>query len=274
MRSFFFNFAYAYYQIIVESLSINGIKIAFEVSGNPMGYPVIILHGWGCDHSTVRFIASCLEDHMKVVNVDLPGHGSSEEPSTVWGTADFASVIVNLIQTLNLQDVSLIGHSFGGRTSILTASQTPVRKLVLVDSAGIKPKRSLDYYRKVYSFKLIKALAPVFLGKRKSQNLINKLRNKKGSADYNAASPMMKNVMSRCVNEDLKHILPAIDCPTLLIWGENDTATPLSDAKTIERLVPDAGLVAFPGCGHYSFLDNPGGFKSVIREFFKDELKS
>ncbi|MDE6143022.1 MAG: alpha/beta hydrolase, partial [Muribaculaceae bacterium] len=79
-------------------------------------------------------------------------------------------------------------------------------------------------------------------------------------------------VMSRCVNEDLKSVMPEINAPSLLIWGEDDTATPLSDAKTMERLIPDSGLVSFPGCGHYSFLDNPSGFRAVVKEFFKVEL--
>ena len=84
---------------------------------------------------------------------------------------------------------------------------------------------------------------------------------------------MMRAILSKCVNEDLKHVMPLIKAPTLLIWGENDTATPLSDAKTMEKLIPDAGLVSFPGCGHYSFLDNPVGYKAVIKEFLKNELK-
>ena len=62
--------------------------------------------------------------------------------------------------------------------------------------------------------------------------------------------------------------MPAIKAPTLLIWGEDDTATPLADAETMKRLIPDAGLVSFPGCGHYSFLDNPFGFKAAVTSFF------
>ena len=73
--------------------------------------------------------------------------------------------------------------------------------------------------------------------------------------------------MSICVNEDLKHVMPSIKAPTLLIWGEKDTATPLKDAKTMERLIPDAGLVSFEEAGHYSFLDNPGQFRAVIQSF-------
>ncbi|MDE7369928.1 MAG: alpha/beta hydrolase, partial [Muribaculaceae bacterium] len=88
-------------------------------------------------------------------------------------------------------------------------------------------------------------------------------------SDYRNSSPKMRAIMSKVVNEDLCHLMPEISAPTLLIWGENDTATPLSDAKKMERLIPDAGLVSFPGCGHYSFLDNPGQFAAVLNSFLK-----
>ena len=78
---------------------------------------------------------------------------------------------------------------------------------------------------------------------------------------------MMRRILSKVVNEDLTDRLPLIKAPALLIWGENDTATPISDARTMERLIPDAGLVSFPGCGHYSFLDNPRQFSAVLQSF-------
>ena len=71
----------------------------------------------------------------------------------------------------------------------------------------------------------------------------------------------------------LCHLMPMIKCPTLLVWGENDTATPLADALKMERLIPDAGLVTFSGAGHYSFLDNPYQFAAVIRSFLSEEMK-
>lgn len=77
----------------------------------------------------------------------------------------------------------------------------------------------------------------------------------------------MRAIMSKVVNEDLTPLLSSVSKPTLLIWGENDTATPISDAKKMEQLIPDAGLVSFPGCGHYSFLENPIQFKAVLNSF-------
>ena len=105
------------------------------------------------------------------------------------------------------------------------------------------------------------------LGKEKAQKRIDAMRAKRGSSDYAQASPKMRAIMSKVVNEDLAPLLPSVKAPTLLIWGENDTATPLADAKKMNRLLPDSGLVSFPGCGHYSFLDNPGQFAAVLSSF-------
>lgn len=255
-------------------LNIEGLKILYEDTGDPKGKPVLVLHGWGCNHTTVRSIASCLEDKMRVISVDLPGHGKSDEPSTVWGTKDFADLVEKIIKSLNLKNPSLIGHSFGGRTSIAyAAGHNDINKIVLVDAAGITPKRSLKYYYKVYSYKTLKKIIFFLFGEEKGKARIEKVLKKKGSADYQAASPKMRAIMSKSVNEDLRKLMPSIKSSTLLIWGENDTATPLSDAKIMQKHIPDSGLVSFPGCGHYSFLDNPRGFRAVIREFFKSELK-
>lgn len=256
-------------EIVEKQIEIEGLRLNYTDTGSPDGEPVVLMHGWGCDHTTVQSIANILEPRMRVLNVDLPGHGKSMEPAQVWGVDDFTRLMEKFIDLLGLKDVTLIGHSFGGRIGILLSSRNDyVKKLVLVDAAGVKPKRSLKYYYKVYTFKALKRLLPLLLGKKKGQELIDAYRGKAGSADYRNSSPMMRGIMSKCVNEDLKHVMPYIKAPTLLIWGENDTATPLSDAKTMERLIPDAGLVSFHGCGHYSFLDNPRGFKAVLQSFF------
>ena len=113
----------------------------------------------------------------------------------------------------------------------------------------------------------MKRLRRLLLVRVKAEKWIESLRSRAGSSDYAAASPRMRAILSRVVNEDLTGVMPAIKAPTLLIWGENDTATPLADAKVMERLIPGSGLVCFPGCGHYSFLDNPVQFAAVLRSF-------
>lgn len=260
---------------MLKEIEIEGLKICYEETGTEDGEPVVILHGWGCDHTTVKSIGDCLASKMKVFSIDLPGHGKSDEPKEIWGSDNFADIIWKFISKLGIENPSLIGHSFGGRTILAMASEAgsrKINKIVLVDAAGITPKRTLKYYYKVYSYKAFKKLVKTLLGNEKGQRLIEKRLKKKGSADYQSATPMMRAIMSKCINEDLRKRFPNIKASTLLIWGENDTATPVSDAKIMEKGIPDAGLVTFPNCGHYSFLDNPYGFKSVLREFFKPEL--
>lgn len=254
--------------------SFSGVKLHYRESGNVAGRPVILMHGWGCNLTTVESIARILEPGMHVYNLDLPGHGRSSEPSEIWGVGEYTALVEEFIRRHRLDNPVLIGHSFGGRIALLLSSRNPISKMVLVDGAGIKPKRKPKYYIKVYTYKFLKRMLPLLFGRKVGDTLLEKYRGKAGSADYRNSSPVMRGIMSLCVNQDLKHVMPSIKASTLLVWGEDDTATPLSDAKTMERLIPDAGLVSFPGCGHYSFLDNPGGFRAVMREFFKKELAS
>lgn len=155
--------------------------------------------------------------------------------------------------------------------AILYASRNDVDRLILIDAAGIKPRRSLRYYIKVYSFKAGKRILPWLVGCARADEIIDRWRGKAGSSDYAAASPRMRAIMSRVVNEDLTGRLTLIKAPTLLIWGEKDTATPMRDARIMERLIPDAGLVSYPEAGHFSFLDRPGQTTAVIQSFLKPE---
>lgn len=251
-------------------LDADGVRMHYRVSGH--GQPILLMHGWGCRADTLASVeAVVLRAGCKVYNVDFPGFGSSSEPPFTWGVEHYTSLIEKLIRKENIQNPTLLGHSFGGRVAILYASKHPseVRRLVLVDAAGIKPRRSLRFYLKVYSFKAGKLLTKLFLSKEAAQRRIDAMRARRGSSDYAGASPMMRSILSKVVNQDLKSRLPLIKAPTLLIWGEADTATPLADAKTMLRLIPDAGLVSFPGCGHYSFLDNPGQFAAVLTSFLQ-----
>lgn len=246
------------------------IDINIEVTGE--GAPVLLLHGWGCSNEIFKHLQAVLAAQYKVYNFDFPGFGASQEPHTVWGTEEYTRMVEQFVKDNNIQSPALVGHSFGGRISIIYASRNQVSRVVLVDAAGIKPKRPLKYYYKVYTFKALKWLCYTFLPKKTADAIIEKRRKGAGSADYNNASPKMRAILSKVVNEDLTHLLPKIAAPTLLFWGNMDTATPLSDAKTMERLIPDAGLVIAHGTGHFSFLENQGLFTQVMKNFFRLQL--
>ena len=253
-----------------KTINIRGTQLFYTVEGE--GMPVILMHGWGCNHSTLTSIEQQLSRGFKVYNVDFPGFGSSDEPTSVWGVEEYTSLIEEFARQEHIESPILLGHSFGGRVGILFASRNKVHKLILVDAAGVKPRRSLRYYYKVYSYKAIKHALLFFLGKKRGETALNSYRAKVGSSDYSNASPMMRAILSKVVNEDLKSVMPKIACPTLLIWGANDTATPLADAKIMEKLIPDAGLVSFDGVGHYSFLENPYQFAAVLKSFLSKDM--
>ena len=253
-----------------KTINIRGTQLFYTVEGE--GMPVILMHGWGCNHSTLKSIEAQLTPGFKVYNVDFPGFGGSNEPSAVWGVEEYTSLIEEFARQEHIESPILLGHSFGGRVGILFASRNKVHKLILVDAAGVKPRRSLRYYYKVYSYKAIKHALLFFLGKKRGETALNSYRAKVGSSDYSNASPMMRAILSKVVNEDLKSVMPKIACPTLLIWGANDTATPLADAKIMEKLIPDAGLVSFDGVGHYSILENPYQFAAVLKSFLSKDM--
>ncbi len=253
-----------------RTAEIDGVRIAYTYHHGE-GAPVVLMHGWGCSRSTLASIERvALELGRPVLNVDFPGFGASSEPAEVWGVEQYTRAMERLLALEGIgPDAVLLGHSFGGRVGILLASRNRIGKLILVDAAGVKPRRSLAYHIKVWRFKAIKRLMYLMLGRQRAEKRLDRLRSKAGSSDYASASPRMRAILSRVVNEDLTGVMPAITAPTLLIWGENDTATPLADAKVMERLIPGAALVSFPGCGHYSFLDNPVQFAAVLRSFLK-----
>lgn len=252
-----------------ESFTVEIDSIPVHCTRQGSGAPVLLLHGWGCNTDTMASIAATVAQTNTAISVDFPGFGLTPEPDSVWGVEQYTRLIEKLAKKLGLQCPTLIGHSFGGRVSIVYASRNATDKVILVDAAGVPPIRPIKYYFKVYSYKLLKRLTLLIYGKDKGTRRIQQMQAKRGSADYAAASPRMRAILSKVVNEDLRSLMPSIEAPTLLIWGENDTATPMRDARIMEKLIPGAALVSFPGCGHYSFLDNPRQFAAVLNSFLK-----
>ena len=144
------------------------------------------------------------------------------------------------------------------------------KKIVLIDSAGIKPKHSLSYYIKIGIFKIGKLFLNVLPETETVKEFKNRLRNNVGSEDYKASPDVLKDTMNIILKEDVKELLPNIDVPTLLIWGSLDTATPISDAKLMEKMIPDCGLVEYPYGTHFSYLENIENCKLVLDSFLNN----
>ncbi len=251
-------------------IGIDGYDVDYNIIGNGDKYAVI-LQGWGTRALIYDGIANSLADKYKVVLPDLPGFGDSTEPREPWGVDEYKDFVLKFLKELGISAATLIGHSFGGRIIIKMAANKDsgfnIEKIVLVDSAGIVNPKSFKTKVKILKYKMIKGIASFKVTQYFFGNALEGWKKQQGSDDYRNASPIMKSCLVKAVNENLRDLLPLIDRETLLIWGDKDTATPLSDAKTMEKLIPGAGLAVIPGGGHFSFLDAPALFDRIINAF-------
>ena len=245
-------------------IELDGKKLHYTVKGQ--GAPVLILEGWGTNTEVYASIADLLAAKYTVYTLDFPGFGKSPEPDRPFDVGDYARLTRAFIAHFSIENYTLIGHSFGGRVIFkLFEEGTPpgLARIILIDSAGVKPKDTAKKKLRRMKYKLGRRILTLFAPKK-----VEEYRTKHSSADYKAASPMMREVLKRTVSEDLTHLFARVDVPTLLIWGRYDTATPLSDGQLMEKTIPDAGLVVLEG-GHYSFLDQPVLFARVLASFMK-----
>ncbi len=247
-------------------VTVNGLKLNYEQSGT--GPDVLLLHGWGSSTVVYKSIMQNIAG-FRFTALDFPGCGKSETMAQPYTLDDYCNLVLEFIKAAGLIEPVLCGHSHGGRVCINLAGSglyTPP-KMILLDAAGIIPKKSFKQKFKSAQFKIIKKILSLPIIKNHSEALLNKARAHYGSADYKAAPPVLRKTLVNLVNTDLKSVLQNIACPTLLIWGENDTATPLSDAKIMEKLIPDAGLCVLKKSGHFSFCEQPALANSIINSF-------
>ncbi|MBQ8002907.1 MAG: alpha/beta hydrolase [Clostridia bacterium] len=250
-----------------KNVNIDGLNINYIDKGE--GKTIVLFHGWGANKEAFTPIINKLSAYMRVVALDFPGFGKSDEPEDVWDVEAYALFMKKFITAADCEGAIWLGHSFGGRVIIklFEKMETKPCKIVLVDAAGIKPKRGLDYYVKVYSYKMGKKILKMPLLNK--TGLYEKLVKNAGSSDYKVLSDNMRATMSRVVNEDLRNYLPSINVPTLLIWGDKDMATPMGDAHIMDSLLPDSGIVVLEGAGHFSYLDRPAKFFAALEYFVK-----
>lgn len=226
------------------------------------GEPLVFLHGWQSSMDAFLVVAEELKYQYKIILIDFPPFGKSGELSCAWSVNDYSDMVFELLKTLQINNFCILAHSFGGRVAInlCTCYNCIVKKLVLCGSAGLKPRRSLTYYYKIFKYKRHKRKA-----KSENQTLENF-----GSDDYKLLSPLMRQTLVKVVNFHQDKLAKKISCPTLLIFGQNDKETPLYMAKRFKRLIKNSNLVIFLGCEHFCFLNQHERFFDIVNQFLKD----
>lgn len=241
---------------------------------------ILLLHGWGCDGTIFSFIESGLGQSASLLSLDFPGHGKSDEPPSPWGVPEYAAQVAELLQALNIAKVRIIAHSFGARVAILLAAEHPewVEKLIITGGAGIrKPvtesqrKRQNQFKRYNAALNRLKTVPPLRHPVEKWQAV---LRKRFGSPDYNKLDEVMRQTFVKVISLDLLPRLKEIQAPTLLIWGSEDTETPVWMGEQMEKEIPDAALIVFEGRTHFAFVEEWQRFLIIVRQFFWEGEKA
>ena len=237
-------------------INIKNININYIQYGS--GDDIVLLHGWGQNIEMMKPIGDRLEKNYKITILDLPGFGKSDEPLEEIGIYDYCSILEEFLDKLKIKNPILMGHSFGGRISIIYASRNDVKKLVLFGSPCIRKNKNLSLKEKIFK-KAIKIPGMKNIGEYAKKHI--------GSRDYKAASDVMRKVLVNTVNEDLSECAKKIKAPTLLMWGEYDQEASVEEAKELEGIIEDAGLIVFPNSTHYAYLENLQQVIKILKNF-------
>jgi pimeloyl-ACP methyl ester carboxylesterase len=258
-----------------RSLLIGGLQTSLleampETPTIPL--PVLALHGWGASAELMRVVVERLAaGGARVIAPDLPGFGSTALPPPDWDVFAYARWVVGLLDTLEIARCHLVGHSFGGRLGLLLGADYPERldRMILVDSAGIPPKRPLGSQLRLKAYKGIRDGLKAAGAASLSDRLRAWYSGRYGSADFQTAGPL-RDIFVRVVNQDLSDYAKRVTPSTLLVWGDQDQDTPLWQGQMLEKLIPDAGLVTLKGAGHYSYLERPAEFATIALHFLRE----
>lgn len=256
--------------------TIDNIRVNFIDEGT--GDCVLLLHGWASNIALFKGIIDLLKVNHRVIALDMPGAGKTGEQDNPWYVDDYVNFVMKFLKDRKVFSFSVLGHSFGGRVILKMNDKLQsfekngekifqIEKVVLVDAAGIKPVKTWKQRVSLQAYKIARTIMSIPPLKAMYPDAIDMMRKKRGSADYNSATPIMRQTLVNVVNEDLRYLLPKITAPTLLIWGDRDTATPLADALIMEKEILNAGLVVVEGAGHFSFLENPILVHRVLQSF-------
>lgn len=240
-------------------------KLKYLKFGNSKKF-IVFLHGWGANKNSFLWLKDYFNDYS-LLFVDFYGFGESPKPSKPYYLSDYVAGVYELISKFEIDELILVGHSFGGRVAIkfafLHQNEYKVFRLCLIDSAGMKPRRGLKYYINVLRYKRLKQKA-------KSNPTLKAKLEKFGSSDYKKLSQIMKQTFVNIVNENLEYNAKMIVNPTLIIWGENDNETKLFMARRLNKLIKNSKLEIIKGAGHFSFLDERQEFLILLDTFIKN----
>ncbi len=251
--------------------SYKGIEMYYEKHGNRKEN-LVILPGWGDTRDSFCRWIQILEDYYTIYIVDYPGFSNTEFPPYDMTIYDYTSMIHEWLEFLNLDHPVLLGHSFGGRILITLTGyyQYPYKRIILMNSAGIRPKRTIKSRLRTTLYKFLKKCTKI-LPKKLKKKALTYLFEHFSSADYRTLPDKMKKTFQNIVGEDLSPYLENIKADTLLVWGKDDHVTPVEDGIHMNKKIKNSRIYIFDCAGHFVYLDRFQEVLDVVVKFIEKE---
>ena len=254
---------------------INEISIAYTDEGQ--GTPLVFLHAFPLSHVMWHPQKQALEGSYRVITLDLRGHGESDALLWNFTLDDYAKDVISLLNQLNIGQAVFIGLSMGGYILLSLYRNFPDRMaaMVLADTraqadsqdgkSGRRAMAQLAHKEGVSAIAdvmLPKLLAPSTVQQR--QDLVNQVRS---MICHTPIEGIITDLMAMSTRPDSSDMLHNITCPTLILVGEDDIATPVAESRFMAGRIPGSTLVIIPGAGHLSNFEQPAVFNHTLRNF-------
>ena len=241
---------------------LNGLKINYQEKGR--GEPIIFVHGWGGTIASLKKLYSLAAKKYHALILDLPGFGLSDNPPPHWGTKEYADLIINLLDKLEIKKTVYFGHSFGGGLGIYIAAHYPkkINKLILAGAAFKRQNKQSPLIIKLnryFSLFPLPSSIRIFIKKALYRLLFPQ-------SDL-MRHPHLQTNFKKIIREDLTANLKKITIPTLILWGEEDRYTPLNQAYQLKKLIKNSKLKIFPRIGHSLPLKKPKDIFNHLNKF-------
>lgn len=243
---------------------VNSLLTQYERVGK--GKTVIVLHGWGDSSKGWQAFQEVLSKDYDVVVIDLPGFGGTQTPAVSWGLDDYAAFIQDFMKKIRVKPYAIIAHSNGGAIAVrgIAKSLLSPERLILLDSAGI---RNLYKGRKKILRVITKTgkLMTLPLPKTVKKRLRRKVYKTVGSDML--VVERLQETFKRVVTDDIQTDAATLDIPTLLVYGEDDLATPVQYGRILHNLISHSTFEIVPEAGHFVHLDKPDPVLDTVRGF-------
>jgi pimeloyl-ACP methyl ester carboxylesterase len=261
----------------VDQLEVEGLRIAYERAGE--GSPVVLLHGYvGDGRATWRRQIAELSDEFTVVAWDAPGSGRSSDPPESFSLPDYADCLAGFVDALGLGRAHVAGLSFGGGLALELFRRHPAIPMSLVLAGAyagwagsLPPEVVEERLQQVLQLadlppdRFVRGVMPTLFSESVSAEMVEEF-----AVSVSEFHPAGLRAMARTFAEaDLRDVLPRIDVPTLLLYGDKDVRAPLNVAEKLHAAIPRSRLVVMPGVGHVSNVEAAELFNAEVRAFLR-----